>query len=240
MVFQIFQVRIINLLLNMPKIKKFIKKKTEKQLITEFISIFENYTRKKEKLKKRFSFVLTGGLSPINLYKSLSKAKINWKNIDLFWGDERFVSQNSDNSNFKLVKKYLLKKININAKNIFYINTKKNRVAASVLDYENKIKKYFKKDKISFDLVLLGMGLDGHIASIFPNNLNLNTSNICSPIIKKDFTRITLNLKIINNSKKISLWLNSRKISVIYKKLNNKKQIPVNYLNKKVLTIFSL
>lgn len=84
------------------------------------------------------------------------------------------------------------------------------------------------------------MGSDGHVASIFSNNLNLNISNICSPIIKKDFKRITLNLKIINRSKKISLWLNSKKKSAIYKKINHKKNIPVNYLNKKVLTIFSL
>jgi 6-phosphogluconolactonase len=222
----------------MPKFKKFIKKKTEKQLIIEFILRFENYALKKERLKKRFSFVLTGGLSPINLYKSLSKAKINWKNIDLFWGDERFVSQNSNNSNYKLVKRYLLKKINIKKKNIYFINTKKRNVAMSALDYQNQIKKYFKKKKISFDLILLGMGLDGHVASIFPNNLN--KSNICSPVIRKDFKRITLNLKIINKSKMIILWLNTKKSSLIYKNFNNQKKIPVNYLNEKKLSIYSL
>ena len=240
MVFQIFQGGNIELLLNMPKLHKFIRKKTEKQLINEFISLFINFAKKKEKLNKRFSFVLTGGSSPINLYKSLVKANINWKNIDLFWGDERFVSQLSKNSNYNLVKKYLLNKIIIQKKNIYKVNVQKKNVLAASVDYGEKIKKYFKRDKIIFDLVLLGMGLDGHIASIFPNNINLDTYEVSSPIIRKDFKRITLNIKIINNSKKIALWLNSKRTSNVYKKLKVKKQIPVNCLKKNKLLIFSL
>ena len=85
----------------MPKLKKIIKKNSEKHLINEFISFFKDLSKKKTKLNKRFSFVLTGGTSPINLYKSLSKAEIDWKNIDLFWGDERFVSSKSANSNYR-------------------------------------------------------------------------------------------------------------------------------------------
>ena len=224
----------------MPKLKKIIKKNSEKHLINEFISFFKNLSRKKMKLNKRFSFVLTGGASPINLYKSLSKAEIDWKNIDLFWGDERFVSSKSTNSNYNLVKKYFLNKINIKNKNIYKINTNKKNVSSSADDYENKIKSYFKNKKISFDLILLGMGLDGHVASLFPNNIKLNKLKIVSTVIRKDFKRITLNIKTINNSKKIVLWLNIKKTSTIYQKLKKKKKIPVNYLNKKKLTIFSL
>jgi 6-phosphogluconolactonase len=224
----------------MPKLKKIIKKNSEKHLINEFISFFKDLSKKKTKLNKRFSFVLTGGTSPINLYKSLSKAEIDWKNIDLFWGDERFVSSKSTNSNYNLVKKYFLNKINIKNKNIYKINTNKENVSSSADDYENKIKSYFKNKKISFDLILLGMGLDGHVASLFPNNIKLNKLKIVSAVIRKDFKRITLNIKTINNSKKIVLWLNIKKTSTIYQKLKKKKKIPVNYLNKKKLTIFSL
>ena len=64
---------------------KIIKKKTEKRLINEFLLIFKNCAQKKEKTKQRLSFVLSGGKSPINLYKQLSKLKINWNNIDFFW-----------------------------------------------------------------------------------------------------------------------------------------------------------
>jgi len=81
---------------------RIIKKKNEKSLIREFIQILKREINKKRKSKKRLSFVLTGGSSPINLYKKLAKSKINWSNIDLFWGDERFVSNKSKNSNFKI------------------------------------------------------------------------------------------------------------------------------------------
>ena len=224
----------------MPKLEKIIKKKSEKHLINEFISYFKNLSRKKRKLNKRFSFVLTGGSSPINLYKSLSKAKIDWTNVDLFWGDERFVSSKSNNSNYNLVKKYLLNKINIKNKNIYKINTNKKNVSSAAEDYENRIKSYFKNKKICFDLILLGMGLDGHIASLFPNNIKLNKLKIASPVIRKDFKRITLNIKTINNSRKIVLWLNVKKTSTVYQKLKGGEKIPVNYLNKKKLTIFTL
>ena len=222
----------------MTKFNKILRKKTEKQLIIEFISLFKSYIAKKEKLNQRFRFVLTGGSSPINLYKSLSKTKINWQNIDLFWGDERYVSQRSNNSNFKLAKKYLINKININKKNIFAVDTRKNTVNTSAKDYEKRIKKYFKNQKISFDLILLGMGSDGHIASLFPNNINLKTNRITSAILRKDFKRITLNLNVINKAKKIFLWLNNKKKSNIYKKIKNKKKIPVNYLKKSKTNLF--
>ena len=222
----------------MTKFKKIFRKKTEKHLIKEFISLFKICIAKKEKLNKRFGFVLTGGSSPINLYKALSKIKINWKNIDLFWSDERYVSQKSNNSNFRLVKKHLINKINIDRKNIFPINTQKKSASEAAKDYEKMIKKYFRNKKVSFDLILLGMGLDGHIASIFPDNKNLKTNKIISVVSRKDFKRITLNLNTINNAKKIFLWINRKKKSNVYKKIKSKKEIPVNYLNKSKTNLF--
>ena len=182
--------------------------------------------------------MLTGGTSPINLYKSLSKAKINWKNIDLFWGDERYVSEKSNNSNLYLVKKYLINKINIKKKNIFAINTKTISPIDSSNDYTKRIKRYFKNKKICFDLILLGMGSDGHIASIFKDNNDLKTSKISSVIFRDDFYRITLNLKTINKAKKIFLWLNNKKKSDIYKKIRKNKKIPVNFLKKNKTDLF--
>ena len=98
---------------------KTISKNTEKSLINEFIDALKKDALKKKKKKKRFSLVLTGGDSPINLYQELAKHKIDWKNIDLFWGDERFVSQKSKNSNYKLAYDILIKKIKIKKKIYF-------------------------------------------------------------------------------------------------------------------------
>ena len=156
----------------------------------------------------------------------------------MFWVDERFVSQRSNNSNFKLVKKHLINKINISRKNIFPVNTQKNTINESANDYEKSIKKYFRNKKVSFDLILLGMGSDGHIASIFPDNIDLKSNRMISIILRKDFKRITLNLNFINKAKKIFLWLNNKKKSNIYKKIRNKIKIPVNYLKKSKTILF--
>ena len=229
-----------NLLKNI-EFMRFIKKRNENLLIEEFIKILKGEIIKKKREKKRLSFVLTGGSSPKKLYKKLSRSNINWSNVDLFWGDERFVSASSKNSNYKLAKDLLLKKINISKRNCYSYNTKKIDILQSAYDYEIKLKEYFKKRKIKFDIFLLGMGRDGHIASIFPSSKELKEKFIVKPIIRKDFKRISLSLNIINNSRKIFLWLNNKSTSSIFTKLKDQgKNIPVNNLTKDKLYCFCI
>ena len=219
---------------------KIINKKTEKSLIDHFIRNLKKDYLKNKRLNKRFSFVLTGGQSPRKLYRELAKNNIDWSNIDLFWGDERYVSHLSKYSNYKLAKNELINKIQINKENIFPIKTDKSIDKCSS-DYSKNIKRYFKNKKITFDYCLLGMGRDGHVASLFPNSKNLNKKFITKPITRKDFKRITLSLNVINNSKKILLWLNNKSISKIYMDLRKKgKTIPVNKLNKKKIVIYKI
>tara|TARA_Y100001958_G_C21073316_1_gene432083 strand:- start:137 stop:802 length:666 start_codon:yes stop_codon:yes gene_type:complete len=219
---------------------KIINKKSEKSLIDQFISDLKKDFLRKKKLNKRFSLVLSGGQSPKNLYKKLAKINIDWKNIDLFWGDERYVSHLSKNSNYKLVSDELIKKIKIDKKNIFPIKTQKP-ISACSADYSFTIKKYFNSKKISFDYCLLGMGVDGHIASLFPNSQDLYKKFITKPVIRKDFKRISLGLNIINNSNKILLWLNNKSKSKAYLKLKKEgRKIPVNNLNKKNTIIYKI
>ena len=219
---------------------KIINKKSEKSLIDEFISNFKKDFLRKKKQNKRFSFVLTGGESPRKLYKKLSKIDIDWNNIDLFWGDERYVSHQSKNSNYRLAFNEFIKKIKLDQKNIFPIKTNESISKASA-EYSSTITKYFKYKKISFDYCLLGMGNDGHIASLFPNSEDLYKKFITKPIIRKDFKRISLGLNIINNSKKILLWLNNKSKSKIYLKLKKRgKKIPVNNLNKRNTVIYKI
>ena len=150
---------------------KIINKRSEKSLIDQFIiDLKKDYLRKK-KQNKRFSFVLTGGKSPKNLYKELSKIKIDWSNVDFFWGDERYVAHLSKNSNYKLAFDELIKKIKINKKNVFPIKTHKS-ISICSTDYSKTIRKYFKYKKINFDYCLLGMGRWSYSIS-FPNSENL-------------------------------------------------------------------
>jgi len=220
---------------------KTVTKNTEKSLINEFIDALSKEILKKKKNNERFSLVLTGGKSPINLYRKLAKSTIDWSNIDLFWGDERFVSQKSINSNYKIAHNNFIKKIKINKKNLFPINTEMKSIYKSSESYSKLIKNYFKKKKISFDYFILGMGKDGHIASIFPCSDELTTKFIAKPVYRKDFNRITLSLNVINNSKKTILWLNNKFKSKKFNQLKSKgKVIPVNRLNKKKTLVYKI
>ena len=165
---------------------------------------------------------------------------MDWQNIDLFWGDERYVSQKSKHSNYKLAYDNLIKKIKISKKNIFQIETNK-AISNSSKNYSNKIKKYFTNKTKSFDYFLLGMGVDGHVASIFPHSSEINEKFIAKQVLRKDFLRISLSLNIINNSKKIILWLNNNLKSKKYSQLRLLgKKIPVNNLDKKKMLIFKI
>ena len=224
----------------MRKFPEIIKKRTENQLIKSFIDHFEKAISRSNQKNKRFSFVLTGGNSPKKLYRKLSYSIKNWKNVDFFWGDERIVSKRSRNSNYNLVNRLLFKNNKIGKKQIFSINTNLKDISLIARNYENNIKDYFKNNLKSFDLIILGMGNDGHIASIFFNDKKIRNKSLVRGIIRKDFFRVTLGIDLINKSKRIWLWLPSRKKTNIYNKFKNKKDIPVSLLNKKKLKIFSI
>jgi len=214
------------------------KKLNEITLINTFIDQLKKDISISKKKNERFSFVLTGGKSPIKLYKKLAKSKIDWSSVDLFWGDERHVSNKSKNSNYKLAYDTFIKKIKIKKSNLYKIDTN-NNLNNSAQKYKRKIINYFRNNKNFFDCVLLGMGEDGHIASIFPNSKLIKEKFVVKAVKRKDFNRITLSLNIINKSKKIILWLNSKfksKIFDKYKRLG--KHLPVNNLNRKKIIAF--
>ena len=200
----------------MAKFAKKIHQNNEILLIKKFITQFRSKLRSSK--KRRFSFVLTGGDSPIKLYKYLARdKKINWRKIDFFIGDERFVKESSKNSNIGMCKKYLLNKIKISKNQIYNISTQKLTISQSVVEYENKIKNYFSNKKVKFDLVVLGIGNDGHIASLFKNNIQKKNNKNVKFVKRKDFFRISLTLKCINKSKNIFLWAPGEKNSIVKK-----------------------
>ena len=223
----------------MAKFEKIIIENNENLLIKKFIGFLEQ--KIKSKKKGRFSFVLTGGDSPIKLYKKLSKNKnINWKKVDFFIGDERYVNENSKSSNIKMCKKYLLSKINISNNQIYKISTNTSSLGDSAFNYERNIKKYFLNKKVSFDMILLGVGEDGHIASLFKKNINKKSYKNVDFIKRKDFFRITLTLKCLNNAKSIFLWMPGiKKINILEKILiDEKRKYPVSFLNTKNKFLF--
>jgi len=115
--------------------------------------------------KDCFSIVLTGGQSVLSLYKILSKANSNWDKWHVYIGDERFLPAGHKDRNDQTINEIWLDDSTISKKNIHFIKAELGLLEARV-EYENTLKKIDK-----FDVVLLSMGEDGHIASLFPNHV---------------------------------------------------------------------
>ncbi len=118
--------------------------------------------------KPRFSLVLAGGSSPKGIYTYLAKHKerINWGKADLFIGDERCVPEDHVHSNYRMILENFLSPLNCEETRVFRSNTALPPQEGAK-QYHEEIKNYHNREG-AFDLVLLGMGADGHTASLFP------------------------------------------------------------------------
>lgn len=184
-----------------------------------------------EASKKKFNIALSGGTTPKLLFETISnfyKDKINWKNINFYWGDERCVPPENSESNYGMTKKYLFNNIHIDENNIHRIIGEIEPLQAAQ-DYENKILNNIKTDENGipvFDWIILGLGTDGHTASIFPNSELIYTeNNLCAVATNpaSNQKRITLSLNLINNSKRISFLVTGmNKTKIVYEIISGK------------------
>ena len=160
----------------------------------------------------KFSISLAGGTTPRGLYERMSAGdfaqNFSWRNAHFFWGDERFVPQTDSRSNFKMTRDALLSKVPVPAGNIHAVNTTLASPAAAADEYERQLKIFFKTPPGKFpvfDLVLLGLGEDGHTASLFPGDPALEiTDRLAFPAkLETAEPRITLTYPVLNNAKNI-------------------------------------
>jgi len=186
-------------------------------------------------LKGKFTVALSGGNTPAAMYKLLSTEfyinQIDWKNIYFFWGDERCVALNDKNNNSYNAKNILLDKVSIPKKNIFIIPVDESPVNAAIY-YEATIKIFFKTDKPVFDLILLGMGDNGHTASLFPNTIILQEAKalvkeVYVAEIKMD--RISFTAPLINNAKHILFLVTGKEKQQMLKTVLEGKYEPEKY-----------
>ncbi|UZR95841.1 6-phosphogluconolactonase [Chondrinema litorale] len=160
----------------------------------------------------RFDFVLTGGSSPVKLYKLLteepSKSKIDWKKTHVYHGDERFVPYESDLSNTRMADEILLNHLDIPSQNVHKIDTSLENVEAAAADYEKVIKEETGNNVLPvLDLILLGVGDDGHTASLFPGTQVVHEKDklvSTSYNAEQETERVTLTAPIINEAKLIA------------------------------------
>lgn len=149
-----------------------------------------------------FSIALAGGNTPKPLYEALAKENLPWDKIQVFWGDERYVPNEHPDSNQRMARLSWLDLVEIPSANIHPIPTNSNSPSEDAQKYEQELKAFFQVNLPSFDLILLGMGDDGHTASLFPYTSALNENDKLVTVGNKGSDpRITLTYPIINESK---------------------------------------
>jgi len=151
-----------------------------------------------------FSVALSGGSTPEPLYRALAEPdmhrRLDWDRIHLFWGDERQVPPDHPESNFRMVNDTLINNIVIPAENVHRVPAELEPEDAA-FRYEKELRKYFSGEWPQFDLVLLGMGKDGHTASLFPHSPGLREEErwfIANLIPEQKVWRLSLSKNAIN------------------------------------------
>lgn len=159
--------------------------------------------------KGSFVVALSGGRTPNQLYDLLAQKenadKVDWKNIFVFWGDERYVDHNNKDNNSFQAKQHLLDHVAIPAGNVFRIPVNGDHEADAII-YEQTIRSFFKGQAPVFDLLFLGMGDEGHTASIFPGSVLLHEKNALVKDVYvevKQMQRISFTPALINAAKEI-------------------------------------
>lgn len=173
------------------------------------------------KSRGRFTVALSGGRTPEGMYKLLGSEKyrkgIDWSGVEFFWGDERCVPPTHPESNFFNAKKTLLERLEIPEKNIHRI--KGELLEAASEEYETELENFFglkKGEAPAFDLVILGMGADGHTASLFPRTSVLKEEKkraAATYVERLKALRITLTPPVIKRAANIIFLVSGREKS---------------------------
>ncbi len=183
----------------------------------------------------RASIALSGGSTPRAVYELLAQKNLDWKCVHVFWGDERCVPSDSPESNFHMTYEALLAKALIPKSNIHRVMTEHSPENAA-LAYEVQLKTHFKGSIPVFDLFLLGLGEDGHTASLFPGTAGLSErKRLAVDVFVPGLSsrRVTLTFPVINASRKVMFLVSGESKATIVREVVERK--PGKYPAESVL-----
>jgi 6-phosphogluconolactonase len=179
----------------------------------------------------RFSVALSGGNTPRLLHETLARLPyrdtINWNNVHIFWGDERFVPSDDPDSNFLMAQETLLSRIPIPRSNVYPLKTVGVTAEDAADRYSQTLDAFFNSRTPRFDLILLGLGPDGHTASLFPGDPEVTSPSnklvaVTRVAPKPPAVRLTLTLKVINQAANIIFLVTGIDKSAIVQKVLQK------------------
>lgn len=212
-----------------------------KQLNEEAVQLFIQTAREAIENKGRFTVALTGGSSPVELYKLLATApyrdEVQWEKVFVFWGDERWVPLADDRSNARMAFETLLNHVPIPKEQIFPMWADGMSPADFAHVYEDTLRSHLQPPG-RFDLVLLGMGADGHTASWFPKTGVLHEYDkwVAAYFLDaQDMYRITLTIPLVNQAAKVAvIAYGANKAEALYEVLRgerNTEQYPAQLID---------
>lgn len=175
--------------------------------------------------RNRFSVALSGGSTPRKLHSVLSEpsiaAQVNWAKTHFFWGDERCVPPDHPDSNYRMAVETLLDHIPCPGENIHrMLGEIDPQIAAD--QYEGRLKSFFGLSCPSIDLICLGMGEDGHTASLFPGTAAIHETKrwvLAHFVEVLDTWRITLTPAMINAASNVLFLVSGEKKAEMLKKV---------------------
>ena len=159
------------------------------------------------------NIALSGGSTPRSLYELIAKRvitepalkTIDWRKVHLFFGDERSVPPSDKDSNYRMVRESLLSNAALGAARVHRIHAELLPENAAE-QYEADLKQHFGAELPKFDLILLGLGPDGHTASLFPNTAALQVTDrwvVANSVPQQNTTRITFTYPLLNNANEV-------------------------------------
>jgi len=203
---------------------------------------FEDWSKSSD---KRQSCGLSGGAPALIFLGALRQAQVDWRQITLFWVDERAATPEDPESNFGIAERMLLQPLGAKAPTAIRMPTDKMPLGQAALWYDDALATYLHNGPL--DLALLGVGEDGHICSLFPGHRALMSDDLRVVAIedapKPPARRLSLSLRFVTQTKKIWLIaLGPRKLPVLQaaiKKTSNATPLDLLLRQAKDVTVFT-
>jgi 6-phosphogluconolactonase len=190
-----------------------------------------------------FSVALSGGSTPRTLYRRLAEAPYResfpWSRAHWFWGDERFVPPDDALSNYRMVREAMLSLVPVPAGNIHAVPTERTSPDAAATAYERDLKAFYGAEHLDsarplFDVVLLGLGEDGHTASLFPGTSVLEERKkwVAAVIGAKSEARITMTYPVLDSTRHVAFLVTGKeKASILARLRRGDETLPAAHVH---------
>jgi len=183
-----------------------------------------------------FTVALSGGSTPKILYELLADpdeifhAKVPWSRTHFFWSDERHVPPDHPDSNYRMAQEAMLSRLPVPESNVHRVRSENPNAGEAATEYEQTLLQLTKQTLPQLDLILLGLGPDGHTASIFPGSEVLHETKrlVAAPWVEKLNTyRITMTLPLLNNGASVLFLVSgAEKAEIVQKVIEGPKLFP--------------